>query len=223
MGVVILTKDDSPYRGDDDVVMHGEMTYPPTAPGVTYILHIKAFSEKDIIRWAPLVPYRLVVVVDNVPRLTEASEGMVIEDRSLKGGPTGFKRPIEAVFKWADRRRAHRAAMSVPLPLLGSFLGVNRVDDISTARRLSQCKFMLPDEYAHAVIGYSIRESTGQIEWPKKKKAEEELSVFFRTSDEYATDIIGMDDTVSNEVRDKTPDNLPSSLPKRKQGVTEWL
>ena len=84
MGVVIFTKDDARYRNGDYFAMYGELTVSPSLRHTTYILHINKFSEQDAIYWAKVVPFRLVVVTDKLPKLTKASEECVILDQSIK-------------------------------------------------------------------------------------------------------------------------------------------
>ena len=84
MGVVIFTKDDARYRTGDYFAMYGELTVSPTLRHTTYIYHTKKFTEQDAIYWASVVPFRLVVVADKLPKLTKASEECVILDQSIK-------------------------------------------------------------------------------------------------------------------------------------------
>ena len=61
MGIIILAGDDTEFKTGDYIIMHREMTCIPSAPGTTYILHTRKFTEDDIMDWAHIVSYRLVV------------------------------------------------------------------------------------------------------------------------------------------------------------------
>ena len=87
MGIVILAGDDKEFRVGDYIVMHREMTCLPTAPGTTYILHTKKFTEEQILEWADIVAYRLVIIVETKPKLTKKSEDFVVVHDSLKKLP----------------------------------------------------------------------------------------------------------------------------------------
>ena len=87
MGVIILAGDDSEFRVGDYIVMHREMTCIPSAPGTTYILHTRKFTEDDILQWAEIVSYRLVIILDKKPKLTKKSEDYVVVHKSLKAKP----------------------------------------------------------------------------------------------------------------------------------------
>lgn len=115
MGVVIFTNDDARYRKGDFICMYGEITVPPTTPDTTFILHNKSFSEDDVLYWAPIIQHRLVVVVDKLPKLSEASEDYVIIDQALKVKDKDFTRSIRAALCWVDRDRALNALRPVLL------------------------------------------------------------------------------------------------------------
>ena len=67
--------------------MRGEMTSPPTAPDVTYILHVKKWSEDDTEAWLSVVSHRLVVVLPKKPKLTKRTKELVIvHDSFLEDG-----------------------------------------------------------------------------------------------------------------------------------------
>jgi len=223
MGVIILTADDKKYRQGDYVVMHREMTNPPTAPGTTYILHTKTFPESEIISWFPLVAHRLVVVLPKPPSLSAKSENMVIVDSSLRLQKQSFRRNLQALFQWSDRGKALSVVSELPIPLALAFFKVNRVNDIESARRLSKVQFFLPDEYAIAVLTYSAKPNPGQVVWPTKSKKEQDKPSRFRLSDEYSEIIIEYADEVSNMIRSTEPKSLPANLPKKQRRLLEWL
>ena len=155
MGVVIFTNDDARYRKGDFICMYGEITVPPTTPDTTLILHNKSFSEADVLYWAPIIQHRFVVVVDKLPKLSEASEDYVIIDQALKVKDKDFTRSIRAALCWVDRDRALNALRPVPLALMNAFIKAN-VDNMQVGRLLARCRFTLHDDYARAVMAYGI-------------------------------------------------------------------
>lgn len=221
MGVVIFTDDDAKYRKGDYVVMYGEMTVCPTAPETTFIYHTKSFSEADAIYWADAIPYRLVVVVERLPKLTKASEHCVILDQQVKG-KSDFSRSIRAALCWADRDRAHKALNAIPLPLTNAFLKVN-VNDISLGRLLARCRYTLHDDYTKAAIAYGVS-PVRNFKWPPKSKSSIDiLPMGIRQTDKHIGIIVNNDAVVSNEIRTNQIESLPDGLPKKKQKVIEWL
>lgn len=223
MGIIILTADDKDYRIGDCVVMHGEMTSPPTAPKTTYILHTRSFTEKDILDWQPYVSHRLVIVLKKAPQLSAKSEDFVIVDKSLKTFNAGFKRNLQAMFRWGDRTRALPLIKDIPLPLADSFFRINRDEDMETARRLADVRFMLPDEYASAIFAYSVKARQEQMVWPQKKVKEEDKPSRFRESDQYTDILLENAEEISNLIRQTEPEALPASLPKKQRSLVEWL
>lgn len=223
MGVVIFTKDASRYQTGHYLVMRRELSTPPTAPDMTFILHSDGFSEKDVLYWAPIVPYRLVVVTSKMPRLTSASENIAILDATLKSVPKpDYGRAMRAALCWADRERASRALSDVPMPLANAFVEANSTD-IEVGRLLARCRFHLHDDYARAVITYGV-EPVRQFAWPKSSKGEVYiLPSDMRESDRYWDTIVHNDVSVANEVRRDEPDALPADMKKRKERGMEWL
>ena len=219
-GVVIFTRDAAPYRVGEYVEMYS-FDYPPTAPDTTFILHDNKFSEKDAEGWVDFIPYRLIVVTDK--ESINTNDERVFSDKTVGGRKVSYRRNIEALFKWADRFRVLRYIASVPLPLVGAFLRVNRADDIDTARRLAKTRFELPDVYAHSVLAYSTQAGAGKVEWPKKSKRDQNKNVmpFSRTSDHYVEDLLALAPSIRNDLRDKGVE--VKGMKKTKEGVTEWL
>lgn len=223
MGVVIYTDDDARYRKGDFIPMYGDITVPPTAPDTTFILHNKSFSEADVLYWAPVISHRLVVVVDTLPKLTDASEEYVIIDQSLKvKRSVDHKRSIRAVLCWADRDRALNALKPVPLPLMNVFVKAN-TDDMRVGRLLAKCRYTLHDDYTRAVLAYGIY-PVSNFKWPKKShKNDYILPSDMRKSDKHLDVILNNDIVVANAIRRDEPATLPKGLPKKQQKVIQWL
>ena len=219
MGVVIFTRDASPYRVGEYVEMYN-FDYPPTAPDTTYILHDNKFSEKDAEGWVEYIPYRLIVVTEK--QTINTNDERVFCDKTVGGRKVSYRRNIEALFKWVDRLRVMKYIKSIPLPLVGSFLRVNRVDDIDTARRLAKTRYQLPDEYTHSILAYSIQAGASKVTWPKRHPNKVGDSIpFTRASDKYADDLLALAPTIRNELRDKGVEM--KGMKKTKESVTEWL
>tara|TARA_R110001592_G_scaffold7835_4_gene43443 strand:+ start:5609 stop:6277 length:669 start_codon:yes stop_codon:yes gene_type:complete len=222
MGVVIFTKDDARYRTGDYFAMYGELTVSPSLRHTTYILHINKFSEKDAIYWAKVVPFRLVVVTDKLPKLTKASEECVILDQSIKTAKPDFSRKIRAALCWADRDRAHTALGPIPLPLANAFIKVN-VHDINLGRLLARCRYTLHENYTRAAIAYGIH-PVHDFKWPSKKaKNDYIVPDGIRQTDKHIATIVNNDTVAANELRINNMDALPAGLNKTKQDVIQWL
>ena len=106
MGIIIFTADDKDFLEGNPIIMERTMQYPPTADNRTYILrNPKQFNEIDVLEWSPSISYRLVVVVDKLPRLTSKSEDLVIIHPSLERKKESFYRNAVALLRWKDRER----------------------------------------------------------------------------------------------------------------------
>ncbi len=222
MGVVIFTKDDERYKTGDYFAMYGELTVSPSAPHTTYILHINKFTEKDAIFWARVVPFRLVVVCDKLPKLTKASEHCVILDQSIKTSKPDFSRKMRAALCWADRDRAHTALGPIPLPLANAFIKVN-VNDINLGRLLARCRYTLHENYTRAAIAYGVN-PVRNFKWPSKKANKDYiLPTGVRQTDQHIATILNNDVIVANELRLNNMEALPAGLNKTKQEVIQWL
>lgn len=221
---IIFTADDTQYRVEGCVVMHGSMDYPPTAEQTTYIYYPRRFSLPDIMEWKPVVRGRLVVVLDKLPSIPAKYADEVVVHPSLKKAKEGHFTAIEPAFKWSDRGRAFKALQGVPMPLFLAFLRANRPADIETWRRLADVVFFLPEEYAHAVCAYSIQPAAKRIEWPKKSaKKEDHDSEVWRATDHYADIISVHAEEVINAIRVQRPTELPKGVPKKQKNLMEWL
>ena len=222
MGIIILAGDDTEFKVGDYIIMHREMTCIPSAPGTTYIFHTNKFTEDDIMDWAHIVSYRLVVILDKKPKLTKRSEDYVVVHESLKAQPDPVGPAIGAMMKWRDRNAAHQVIKTLPVPLALAVWRNAHPDDIETGRRLAKVSFTLPDEYAHAVFTYSINPNKPSRR-AKPKKEDYEVPHGFRLSDLYTEDLIRLAPDVANVIRTIDPVALPKGVKKTKQAVLGWL
>jgi hypothetical protein len=222
MGIIILAGDDTEFKVGDYIIMHREMTCIPSAPGTTYIFHTSKFTEDDIMEWADIVSYRLVVILDKKPKLTKRSEDYVVVHESLKALPDTFGASIGAMMKWRDRGAAHQVIKSLPVPVALAVWRNAHPDDIDTARRLAQVSFTLPDEYAYAVFTYSINPNKPSRRL-KPKKEDYEVPHGFRLTDIYTEDLIRLAPEIANQVRITNIEALPKGVKKTKQAVLGWL
>lgn len=222
MGLIILAGDDSEFRVGDYIVMHRELTCLPTAPGTTYILHTSKFTEEQIMEWAEIVAYRLVIVLDKKPKLTKKSEDFVVVHKSLKTKPDEIGPAIGAMMRWRDRQSASKLICKMPIPVALAVWRNAHPDDIHTARRLARVTFTLPDEYAHAVLTWSINPNKPSRRL-KTKKDDYEVPHGFRSTDIYTEELIRLAPDVANKVRTVDIEALPKGVRKTKQAVLDWL
>jgi hypothetical protein len=221
-GIIILTADERAYKSDGLVIESAGFIYAPTNPNATYIVHQRKITEKEIKRWMDVVAYRLVFVIEKLPTLTEATKEQIIIDKSLRKQEINHKRQMDALFRWADRKRVHQAFEGMPIPLALAFLRENKKDDIGLWRMLADVTFTLPTQYTEAVMVYGVKPSRSPVKWPKKKAKGDERPPMFRESDLYWREIIAADAEARNEVRANS-DNLPKSVKKRREKVSEWI
>ena len=222
MGVIIFTQDDAKYRKGDYLTMYGDITINPTAPDTTYILHNKKFSEAELIYWASVIPYRMVIVANKPPKLSSKSEHCIILDQDMKVNKEQYHRSIRAGLCWLDRDRAHKALKSVPIPLTNAFLKVN-VKDIALGRLLAKCRYTLHDDYISAAIAYGIS-PVSKFKWPNKRNSSSYiLPLEVRLNDKYMDIIATCDPIVTNELRRDSVEALPKGVNKTKQKVIEWI
>ena len=222
MGVIILAGDDGEFRHGEFVVMYGEITTPPTAPGVTFILHTRKWSEDDTEDWIDLVAHRFVVVLPKKPTLTARTKDRVILHESFIEATDEIGPAIGAMMRWRNRNAAWPVVQNLPVPVALSVWRNNHPDDIDTARRLAQVSFVLPEFYAHAVFTFSVNPMK-----PGKRlkvvKEDDELPIGFRESDHYAVELVRLAPDVANTVRVQAPKTLPKGVKKRQTQVMEWL
>lgn len=222
-GIIILTSDERAYRVGQVIESRG-IEYAPVAPDTTYIIHGVKITEKEIKRWVDVVSYRMVFVIDKMPKLSKTIKEEIIVDKSLKAGSTGFKREVDMMFRWDNRTRVFTEISKnpIPIPLALSFLRKNRVEEIELWRLLSQTKFTLPAMYTEALLAYGVRPRRGMWQWPSKSVKHESPPDGFRESDKYWRNIIALDGKVRNELRTKG-EPLPKGVKKGKESILEWV
>jgi hypothetical protein len=222
-GIVILTSDETGYRVGNVVETRG-INFPPVAPNTTYIIHGVKVTEKEIKRWTDVVSYRMVFVIDKLPKLSKKIKEEIIVDKSLKAGSTGFKREVDMMFRWDNRTRVFTEISKnpIPIPLALSFLRKNRVEEIELWRLLSQTKFTLPAMYTEALLAYGVRPRRGMWQWPSKSVKHESPPDGFRESDKYWRNIIALDTETRNTLRTNN-ESLPKSVKKTQESVLKWV
>lgn len=220
MGVVILTADERHYK-TGDYIESKDIQYSPVKPDTTYIVHLNSIKEKEIERWLDVVSYRLVFVVEALPKLSERIKEKIIIDKTLTESKQSFKREIDAMFRWGDRNRVKQMVDKVPIPLAIAFLRENRIDDIRLWRLLADTTFVLPEMYSKALLAYGVKPINAQTKWPKKKKKEVERPSNFRESDIYWEQIISVSAKVRNEIREA--DEIPHTVKKTKERILDWI
>ena len=219
MGVLIFTRDATPYREGHFVEGEG-VVCSPACEDMTLIVHEKRPKKDDCLAWLPYVSYRMVYVCDKAPDLKDHPS--VIFDKSMSQRRDDYMPHIQGMLRWRDRNRAWAMAKNVPMPLMLAFLRENN-KDIGLWRLLAQGFTWTPDEYQMAAVCFSHHPS-GRMKWPKKKTEEEEILPYgFRASDSYAEMIASADHKVGNDIRTKAKETMPKSAKKKKQGVVEWL
>ncbi len=222
-GIVILTSDERAYRVGSVVETRG-IKFPPVAPDTTYIIHGVKITEKEIKRWVDVVSYRMVFVIDKLPKLSKKIKEEIIVDKSLKAGSNGFKREVDMMFRWENRTRVftEMSKNPIPIPLALSFLRKNRVEEIELWRLLSQTKFTLPAMYTEALLAYGVRPQRSMWQWPSKSVKHESPPDGFRESDKYWRNIIALDVETRNELREKG-DPLPKDVKKKSEATVKWV
>lgn len=221
MGVIIYAGDDADFKVGDFIVMHRELTSPPTAPNTTYILHCESFPASVAKEWLPHVAYRLVVIPRRGIKGINEGDGILIH-KSAKQKKESFTQPINTLFKFSDRNRVWGMFQSTPMPLAEAFHKANRPQDIETQRIVSMARYQMEEKYARAALVFGTKGKQQRVEFPKKKekKNEEELHGF-RDSDIYAEILIQHAPEIRNELR--TIDRAPSTIKKTQETLIQWL
>ena len=83
IGMIIFTKDPTPFMTGDYLVMHRTLDTAPTQANITYILHTDKFGVKEIEKWSPVIQNRLVIVAKKAPKITKKIEDLVVVDDKL--------------------------------------------------------------------------------------------------------------------------------------------
>ena len=218
MGVVILSADPYPYR-TGEFIEANDITNAPTKNDTSYIFHVGKITEKEILRWQEVVNYRLVFVIDKLPKISPKTKDSIIIDKSLIVRKSDFKREVGAMLNWGNREQAAKYIENLPTPLALSFLRENR-KDIKLWRLLADCVFVLPDKYAKAILSYGVEAGRG-MKWPKRKTTAKERPDGFRESDVYWEQLLQCSAHVRNDVRDTG--KIPKGVKKKKESILEWI
>ena len=161
--MIIFTDDETPFRSEKEMFMYGTIDTVPNLPDYTYFLHTDKFTSKDVLKWAPVVRNRLVIVTHKAPKLTkEANELCVVDDKLNDKSKDDTFLLVKALVNWNDRKRVSAVFKEQPLPLLTWFLKDN-VDDIKMWRRLAKTQFVLPEQYVKASLIYGITPSRKKV------------------------------------------------------------
>ena len=219
MGILIFTRDATPYRVGQFVEGNG-VVCSPACEDLTLIVYEKRPKKDECLAWLPYVAYRMVFVCDKAPDLK--NHPSVIFDRSMNANKDNYMPKIQSVLRWEDRSRAWAMARKVPVPLMLAFLRENNTD-IVLWRLLAKSFAWTPADYQMAAIIYGTR-PVSHIAYPKKKKGEgDTIPHGFRDSDAYAQIIAEYDHKVGNDIRTKAKETMPKTAKKKKQKVVDWL
>lgn len=219
--MIIFTDDETPFRSEKEMFMYGTIDTVPNLPDYTYFLHTDKFTSKDVLKWAPVVRNRLVIVTRKAPKLTkEANELCVVDDKLNDKSKDDTFLLVKALVNWNDRKRVSAVFKEQPLPLLTWFLKDN-VDDIKMWRRLAKTQFVLPEQYVKASLIYGITPSRKKVAWPKRKGKSKERPELFRSTDQHWEVLLENSIRVANQVR--TSGDIPKGMKRRKVAEQTWV
>jgi len=211
IGIIIFTKDPTPFMTGDYLVMYRTLDTAPTQANVTYILHTDKFGVKEIEKWSPIIQNKLVIVTEKAPKITKKIEDLVVvDDKLLIKNKDNYFGAIKSLLTWSDRKRVSKVLHDTPLPLVIAFLKQNDVD-IEVWRSLAKTHQILPEKYSRALLTYKIKPKTMRVNWPKKKTKKKERPNVFEYDDEHWEIIKDNSITVANTLR------------KRKKVSDEWV
>lgn len=223
MGAIILTADERPFQVGDYITSHS-IKYPPTAPNTTYIVHQSKLTEKQIFEWEHFVSYRLVYVIDKLPKLSKKAKDKLIIHESLLKNVESPQRAIQAMFRYHDRQYVFDLLRKTktPIPLAVVWMIANDDSDMQKWRLLADSMFTLPDIYCHSIMAYMVKSAPHSPKFPSKSKKHESNDLpMIRDSDIYITDILDTLPEARNEVRDTVPEQ--TVITKRKESILDWL
>ena len=219
--MIIFTKDETPFRSDNEIIMYGTIDSIPTLKETTYILHSDKFTSNDVITWSPLVQNKLVIVTEKLPTLSKkAKELCVIDDNLKKKDNNETFMLVRGMVNWEDRNRVKSLYRDQPTALLLWFLRAN-IKDIKMWRRVAKVLYTLPQKYLKASLIYGIKPSRKRVVWTKKKKTVKERPELFRKTDKHWEILLENSITVANEVRDNG--DVPKGMRKTKQRQHKWV
>jgi len=222
--MIFLTADERPYKKGNFILSHG-VKYLPTAPSTTYIVFMSKITEKIIKEWIDVVAYRLVFVVDKLPKLSKQIKERIIIDNSLTKGNDGVNRAINSMFKYGDRQYVYELLKSTktPLPLALAWLKANDNSGVQKWRRMAEVMFTLPDTYSYAILAFCVKGTGKNPTYPKKKDIPIKLpeDYPFRESDIYGLQLLDNVIDARNELRTIQPEQ--NLITKRLEPTVSWL
>jgi len=225
MGMIFLTSDERPFKEGDFIISHG-IEYLPTAPDTTYIVFLNKLKEKDIKEWIDVVSFRLVFVIDKLPKLSKQIKDRIIIHESLNPKTDSYNKAIQAIWKYNDRDYVFRLLVEskCPIPLALAWVKANDSDP-QTWRRIAAVMFTLPDTYCHAIMAFCIRPTGRSPKWPKgkTKTTNDDNVMFFRDTDKYVGNLLDVLPEVRNEIRETVAPEEQNIIPKVKESLLEWL
>jgi len=225
MGMIFLTSDERPFKEGDFIISQG-IEYLPTAPDTTYIVFLNKLKEKDIKEWIDVVSFRLVFVVDKLPKLSKQTKDRIIIHESLNPKTDSYNKAIQAIWKYSDRDYVFRLLVEskCPIPLALAWVKANDSDPL-TWRRIAAVMFTLPDTYCHAIMAFCIRPTGRSPNWPKgsTKTTNNDNLLFFRDTDKYVHNLLNVLPEMRNEIRETITPEEQTIIPKVKESLLEWL
>tara|TARA_R100001509_G_scaffold152578_2_gene112933 strand:- start:355 stop:1023 length:669 start_codon:yes stop_codon:yes gene_type:complete len=222
--MIFLTADERPYKKGNFILSHG-VKYLPTAPSTTYIVFESKITEKTIKEWIDVVAFRLVFVIDKLPKLSKEIKERIIIDKSLNTNDGGVNRAINSMFKYGDRQFVYQTlkATNTPIPLALAWMKANYDSDIQKWRRMAEVMFTLPDTYAYAIMAFCIKGTGKNPIYPKKKDTRIILppDYPFRDSDKYGIMLLNKLADIRNDLRIEQPEQ--NLITKRLEPTVSWL
>ena len=226
MGMIFLTSDERPFKEGEYIISH-DLTYLPTAPNTTYIVFKNKLKEKEILDWIDIVSFRLVFVVDKIPKLSKTTKERIIIHESLNPSTESYNKAIQAIWKYGDRQYVYSLLKQTktPVPLAVAWMKANTRFDAQKWRRMAAVQFTLSDTYAHAIMAFCVHPTGQNPQWPKagNKNQWDEPPLMCRDSDLYAKTILDASPEMRNEIRDTVPQEKQNIIRKRRETILEWL
>ena len=226
MGMIFLTADERPFKKGDYIVSH-DITYAPTAPETTYIVYKEKVKESELLQWIDIVSFRLVFVVDKLPKLSKTTKERIIIHESLNPKTDSYNKAIQAIWRFNDRQYVYSLLRqtNTPVPLAVAWMKANHDSGVIKWRRMAAVQFTLPDYYAHAIMAFCVRSDGQNPKWPKgsNKNNDGDIPLHCRETDLYARLLIDSSVDIRNDIRDKVPKEQQSIIRKRKEPNLEWL
>jgi hypothetical protein len=224
--MIFLTADERPFKEGDYILSH-DIQYLPTAPLTTYIVFKSKINEKDILDWIDIVSFRLVFVIDKIPKLSKTTKDRIIIDNSLLVGKESYNTAIQAMFKYNDRQYVYNLLKSTktPIPLAVAWMKANTRFDAQKWRLLADVQYTLPDCYAWSIMAFCVKSKGRNPDWPKGSKKDDLYTppLLCRESDIYTQTIIESSASIRNEIRDTIDVKEQNIITQRKETILQWL